>query len=85
MSPAILCASEPGLWDQVLAVQEAMKFFLWLLVHSHTQQSCALCINVVTSGTVPLLLPYTHAGPLKIKAGMGKTAEVASFLRRIVS
>lgn len=31
------------------------------------------------------LLPCTHAGPLKIKAGMGKTAEVASFLRRIVS
>lgn len=28
MSPAILCASETGVWDQVLAEQEAVKLFV---------------------------------------------------------
>lgn len=52
MSPAILCASETGVWGQELPEQEAMKFFV---VHSHTQQSwVALSINVVTSETVHL-------------------------------
>lgn len=95
MSPAILCAFEPEVWEQALAEREAIKFFVHSVVGSLLCKAAlwmSPCANTVTSRTdgcvSPSSLQLVHiAGPLiytslKYKEVLGRTER---FLRRTLN
>lgn len=81
MSPAILPNSEAGLWDQVLAEQEAVKFFV-LAGSSYTQQSCALDVSVHERGDIRDCASAAALHPMQGPSGIHLLNKERSWVRQ---